>query len=98
MKSTLKEFKGKNTHATALFIEKLETRLDTALYRTYFSDSFNHARQLILHKKVTDFVIKGKRRNCWKHRKLPYSLGCVIFLLREHVIFFTVHHKFIENK
>jgi len=52
VKSTLKEFKGKNTHATALFIEKLETRLDTALYRTYFSDSFNHARQLILHKKV----------------------------------------------
>jgi len=48
----LKEFKGGNSHATALFVEKLESRLDTALYRTYFSDSFNHARQLILHKKV----------------------------------------------
>lgn len=27
-------------------------RLDTALYRAYFSYSFNHARQLISHKKV----------------------------------------------
>jgi len=52
VKSALKEFRGGNSHATALFVEKLETRLDTALYRTYFSDSFNHARQLILHKKV----------------------------------------------
>jgi ribosomal protein S4 len=52
VKSALKEFKKGNSHATVLFIEKLETRLDTALYRTYFSDSFNQARQLILHKKV----------------------------------------------
>jgi ribosomal protein S4 len=48
----LNEFKKKNTHATVLLIEKLETRLDTALYRTYFSYSFNNARQLIAHKKV----------------------------------------------
>jgi ribosomal protein S4 len=52
VKSALKEFKGGNSHATALFIEKLETRLDTALYRTYLSDSFSQAKQLILHKKV----------------------------------------------
>jgi ribosomal protein S4 len=52
VKSTLSEFKKRNAHATVLFIEKLETRLDTALYRTYFSYSFNNARQLISHKKV----------------------------------------------
>jgi ribosomal protein S4 len=51
-KLALNDFKKKNTHATVLFIEKLETRLDTALYRTYFSYSFNNARQLIAHKKV----------------------------------------------
>lgn len=52
VKSTLNKFKSENTHATILFIRKLETRLDTALYRTYFSYSFSHARQLISHKKV----------------------------------------------
>lgn len=52
VKLTLNEFKRNNTHATTLFIEKLESRLDTALYRTYFSYSFNNARQLISHKKV----------------------------------------------
>ena len=52
VKSTLDEFKKRNTHSTVLFIEKLETRLDTALYRTYFSYSFKNARQFISHKKV----------------------------------------------
>ena len=52
VKSTLSEFKKRNAHATVLFIEKLETRLDTALYRTYFSYSFKNARQFISHKKV----------------------------------------------
>ena len=52
VKSTLDEFKRRNTHSTVLFIEKLETRLDTALYRTYFSYSFKNARQFISHKKV----------------------------------------------
>ena len=52
VKSTLKEVKSLNRHATLLFIEKLETRLDTALYRTHFSYSFDNARQLISHKKV----------------------------------------------
>lgn len=52
VKLTLNEFKKKNVHVTVLFIEKLETRLDTALYRTYFSYSLNNARQLIAHKKV----------------------------------------------
>ena len=52
VKSTLNEFKNRNIHATFLFIKRLETRLDTALYRTHFSHSFSHARQLISHKKV----------------------------------------------
>lgn len=52
VKSTLKEVKSLNRHATLLLIEKLETRLDTALYRTHFSYSFDNARQLISHKKV----------------------------------------------
>lgn len=49
---TLKDFKTINTHATLLFIEKLEARLDTILYRTHFSKSFNSARQLISHQKI----------------------------------------------
>jgi ribosomal protein S4 len=52
VKSTLGEFKKRDAHATVRFIEKLETRLDTALYRAYFAHSFNNARQLISHKKV----------------------------------------------
>ena len=52
VQSTLKKFKSVKGHATALFIKKLETRLDTALYRAHFSYSFKNARQLILHKKI----------------------------------------------
>ena len=37
---------------SVLFIEKLESRLDTALYRTHFSYSFSNARQIISHKKI----------------------------------------------
>jgi ribosomal protein S4 len=47
-----KKFKGSNRHPSVLFIEKLESRLDTALYRTHFSYSFSNARQIISHKKI----------------------------------------------
>mgnify|MGYP000332813108 CR=1 FL=1 len=57
VKGTLKEFKSSNVLPTTLFIKKLETRLDTALYRTHFSYSFSNARQLISHKKV---YVNGK--------------------------------------
>nr|YP_010252071.1 ribosomal protein S4 [Thalassiosira rotula]QTX08914.1 ribosomal protein S4 [Thalassiosira rotula] len=49
---TLKKFKSVNLHATILFIKQLETRLDTALFRSHFSYSYRNARQLISHKKV----------------------------------------------
>jgi small subunit ribosomal protein S4 len=52
VKSTKNEFKTLNTQATSLFIKKLETRLDTTLYRARFSYSLSNARQLILHKKI----------------------------------------------
>jgi len=52
VKLTLKKFKSLNVHATILFIRQLETRLDTALFRSHFSYSFKNARQLISHKKV----------------------------------------------
>ena len=52
VKLTLKNSKANNVHETILFIKKLETRLDTAIYRTYFAYSFRNARQLISHKKV----------------------------------------------
>jgi ribosomal protein S4 len=51
--ATLDGFKKRRMHATVLLIEKLEARLDTALYRTYFSYSFNNARQFISHKKIS---------------------------------------------
>lgn len=41
-----------STHPAILVIEKMETRLDTALYRTYFANSFNNAQQLVSYKKV----------------------------------------------
>jgi len=37
VKLTLKNSKSTNVHETVLLIKELETRLDTALYRTYFS-------------------------------------------------------------
>nr|YP_010164015.1 ribosomal protein S4 [Thalassiosira nordenskioeldii]QRK25918.1 ribosomal protein S4 [Thalassiosira nordenskioeldii] len=52
VKSVQKKFKGSNRHPSVLFIEKLESRLDTALYRTHFSYSFSNARQIISHKKI----------------------------------------------
>ena len=48
----LQKFKNLNKHASILLIRKLETRLDTVLYRAYFSYSFRNARQLISHKKI----------------------------------------------
>ena len=48
----MKKFKSVNLHATILFIKQLETRLDTALFRSHFSYSYRNARQLISHKKV----------------------------------------------
>jgi len=52
VKLGLKDSKSTSTHETALFIKNLETRLDTAIYRTYFSQSIRNARQLISHQKV----------------------------------------------
>lgn len=50
--SSLKNFKQTKTQAVLLLIEKLESRLDVALYRTKFATNINCARQLISHKKI----------------------------------------------
>ena len=52
VKLILKESKKLNTRAPILLIQKLEARLDTALYRTHFCYSFYNASQLISHQKV----------------------------------------------
>ena len=52
VKLILKESKKLNTRAPILFIQKLEARLDTALYRTHFCHSFYSASQLISHQKI----------------------------------------------
>ena len=52
VKLTLTEFKALKKHPTILFIQKLEARLDTTLYRTHFFYSFKNARQSISHKKI----------------------------------------------
>lgn len=57
VKLSLKDSKSTSIHETVLFIKNLETRLDTAIYRTYFSHSFRNARQLISHQKV---YVNGK--------------------------------------
>jgi ribosomal protein S4 len=52
VKLILKESKKLNIRAPILFIQKLEARLDTALYRTQFCYSFYNAHQLISHQKI----------------------------------------------
>lgn len=48
--------------ASILFIQKLEARLDTALYKAHFCHSYYNAGQLITHKKiyVNNKIIKHK--------------------------------------
>jgi len=52
VKLILKESKNLNIRAPILFIQKLETRFDTALYRTHFCHSFYNISQLISHQKI----------------------------------------------
>lgn len=64
----LKRLRMVTAQAVILFVEQLETRLDTALYRTYFSSSFGSAKQLVSHKKV--FVNnKIVQHSCYKLKK-----------------------------
>ncbi len=90
VKSALHEFKKKNEHATVRFIEKLETRLDTALYRAYFSYSFNNARQLISHKKV---YVNNK---IVQHNSYLLKKGDIITLDKE--ISKLVHFNLLKTK
>lgn len=48
----LRKSKKLKTRAAILFIQKLEIRLDTALYRAHFCHSFYNASQLISHQKI----------------------------------------------
>lgn len=62
VKIALKKSKKVNSRASILFIQKLEARLDTALYKTHFCHSYYNASQLISHKKVyvNNQIIKHK--------------------------------------
>lgn len=62
VKIALKRSKKLNTRASILFVQKLEARLDTALYKAHFCHSYYNASQLINHKKVyvNDKIIKHK--------------------------------------
>lgn len=104
VKSTLSEFKSENTHATVLFIEKLEMRLDTALYRAYFSYSFNHARQLISHKKV---YVNNKivQRNSYLLKKgdiITFDVGIFSLItrniLKSKILFTPPKHFYINYR
>lgn len=57
VKSSLKKSKRLNTHASILFVQTLEARLDTALYRAHFCQSYYDANQLISHRKI---YVNGK--------------------------------------
>jgi ribosomal protein S4 len=52
VKLVLKRSKKLNIRSSILLIQKLEARLDTALYRSHFCHSFHNANQLISHKKI----------------------------------------------
>lgn len=66
-KKLVKEsFKIKSKTANLVLIQKLESRLDTVLYRAKFSTSIRSARQMIVHGKVT--------LNCEKIKSQNYQL------------------------
>ena len=54
---SLKKSRKLNTRASILFVQKLEARLDTALYRAHFCQSYYDASQLISHRKI---YVNGK--------------------------------------
>jgi ribosomal protein S4 len=62
VKIALKNSKKVNSRASILFVQKLEARLDTALYRAHFCHSYYSASQFISHKKiyVNNQIIKHK--------------------------------------
>ena len=62
VKVILKKSKKLNTRASILFVQKLEARLDTALYRAHFCCSRYSANQLISHEKIyiNNKIIKHK--------------------------------------
>jgi len=104
VKSTLSEFKSENTHATVLFIEKLEMRLDTALYRAYFSYSFNHARQLISHKKVyvNNKIVQCNSYLLKKGDIITFDVGIFSLItrniLKSKVLFIPPKHFYINYR
>lgn len=51
-KSALKKSKKLSIRPSTFFIQKLEARLDTALYRTHFCPNRYTANQIILHEKI----------------------------------------------
>ena len=57
LKEIFKKSKISKENLITLFIQQLENRLDTILYRTHFAYSVQNARQLISHKKV---YVNGK--------------------------------------
>ena len=52
VKLALKKSKKLNIRASILFVQKLESRLDTALCRAHFCHSYYNASQLISHQKI----------------------------------------------
>jgi len=48
----LKKSRKQSPRASIMFIHKLEARLDTVLYRTYFCHSYYEASQFISHQKI----------------------------------------------
>lgn len=90
VKITLKKSKKLNTRASILFVQKLEARLDTALYRAYFCDSYFEASQLILHQKI--FV----NHKVIKHKFFELKKGDLITL--DHSIQTTIKSNVCNSK
>lgn len=82
VKLTLKNSKSTNVHETVLLIKELETRLDTALYRTYFSYSFRNARQLISHQKVyvNNKIVQSNSYNLKKGDIISFDVSAFDFV------------------
>lgn len=74
VKTALKKSKKLNLRASILCLQKLETRLDTALYKTYFCHSYYNASQLIIHRKVR------VNNNIIKHKFFELKKGDLITL------------------
>lgn len=90
VKITFKQAKKLSIRPSILFIQKLESRLDTALYRAHFCHSRYSANQIISHEKI--FV----NNKIIKHKFFQLKKGDLITV--EKNTHFTIYSNILKSK